>query len=108
MLLLSATSPTIFEGSDHDADVGCRRGILPTRQLPCNGRADEGEQIRDLRDHIRHCIPTPVYGLRATQLAAFHLSSGTRQRGFLEAASRGRPAHVLVWLGRGRPPPRGR
>ena len=39
---------------------------------------DEGEQIRHLRDHVRHFIRNPVHGLRTAELAAFHLSSGSR------------------------------
>ena len=108
--LFMGHAPTISEGSVHDTRLGCRRANLPSRPLPRDGRTDigeiddldEGEQVRHLRDHVRHFIRDPVHGLRTAELAAFHLPSGGRQAGFLDAASpaRGRPAHVLVWLGR--------
>ena len=43
----------IFEGSDHDADLGCRRPILTVRQLARNGRAGIGAgegEVRSLRE----------------------------------------------------------
>src|SRR5713101_3384595 len=105
---MRATLLTIFEGSDHDADRGCRRAIVSIRQFPRDGWADisdahkgEGE---DLRIHIRHCIHTAVHGPRTAQLATLHLSTGSGQTVFLAAPTpeRGRPAHVLVWLDRKR------
>src|SRR5262245_12247430 len=98
----SVTPPTISVGSGHDADLGYRRASLRTHPLACDRRddIDGGKQVRDLRDHVRHCIRNPVHGLRTAELAAFHLSSGSRQIGFWDAAApkRGRPADVLVWL----------
>ena len=99
-------SPTISGESDHDADLGCTRANLRTRSLRAGirrGSKDRGVhgQVRDLRDHLRDRICDPLHGVRAAQLAAFHLSPGRRESGLLDArgTERGRPAHVLVWLG---------
>ena len=40
-------SPTIFGGSDHDTDLGCKRGNRPARPPPRDSRSDIGN-IDDL------------------------------------------------------------
>src|SRR3977135_4078475 len=79
--LSSVMSPTISEGSGHDTHLECNRANLPARPLARDRRTeiddlDEGEQVRHLRDHVRHYIRNPIHGLRTAELATFHLSSG--------------------------------
>jgi hypothetical protein len=92
----------------------CRHGQVCSRPTIKERRAAPmraglwQREVRDLRDHIRHCIPTAVQGFRAAQLTTCHLSSGALRSRFREAASRSRPTHVLVWLDRPRHPQRAR